>query len=75
MKKFVLTALAGTAALGIAACDNSPDTVEEGDTTITTEPMPTATETTTVDPTLTDPAADPNTTTTTDTTADTTTTE
>ena len=45
MKKIILTAVLGTAALGLAACDNAAD---EGDTTVVTEdpaPMPTATET------------------------------
>lgn len=50
MKKIILSAVLGTAALGLAACDNAAD---EGDTTVVTEdpsPMPTATETAVVDP-------------------------
>jgi uncharacterized lipoprotein NlpE involved in copper resistance len=50
MKKIILTAMLGTAALGLAACDNAAD---EGDTTVITEepaPAPTATETAVVDP-------------------------
>jgi starvation-inducible outer membrane lipoprotein len=46
MRKLILTALAGTAALGLAACDSDPDTIEDGDTTIIAEePAPTVTET------------------------------
>jgi hypothetical protein len=55
MKKIILSAVLGTAALGLAACDNAAD---EGDTTVVTEdpaPMPTATETAVV----VDPAATP----------------
>ena len=51
MRKIFLTALVGSAALGLAACDTDPDTVEEGDTTIVAEePAPTVTETTVVNP-------------------------
>lgn len=51
MKKIILTAVLGTAALGLAACDNAADEVDEGDTTvITEEPAPTVTETSVVDP-------------------------
>lgn len=50
MKKLILTAVLGTAALGLAACDNAADDVDEGDTTvITEEPAPTVTETTVVE--------------------------
>src|SRR5690606_13745482 len=46
MRKLILTAAVGAAALGLAACDNAADEVDEGDTTvITEEPTPTATET------------------------------
>jgi len=55
MKSLILTAVLGTAALGLAACDNAADDVDEGDTTvITEEPAPVVTETTVVD----DPDAD-----------------
>ena len=51
MKKIILTAVLGTAALGLTACDNAADEVDEGDTTVITgEPAPTVTETTVVDP-------------------------
>lgn len=50
MRKFILTAAICTAAFGLAACDNAPDEVDEGDTTfITEQPAPTATETAWVD--------------------------
>ena len=50
MKKLILTAILGTAALSLAACDNAADDVDEGDTTvINEEPAPTATETTVVE--------------------------
>ena len=50
MKKLILTAVLGTAALGLAACDNAADDVDEHETTvINEEPAPTATETTVVE--------------------------
>lgn len=55
MKKLILTAVLGTAALGLAACDNAADDVDEGDTTVINEgPAPTATETTVIDGTTPD---------------------
>jgi len=52
MKKIILTAVLGSAALGLAACDNAADDVEESTTIVTEDPAPapTVTETATVDP-------------------------
>lgn len=52
MKKIILTAVLGSAALGLAACDNAADDVEENTTVVTEDPapVPTATETAVVDP-------------------------
>lgn len=51
MKKLILTAVLGTAMLGLAACDDTADDVDEADTTVVTEePAPVVTETTVVDP-------------------------
>ena len=49
MNKLILTAVLGTAALGLAACGDTAD--DDADTTvITEEPAPVVTETTMVDP-------------------------
>jgi ABC-type glycerol-3-phosphate transport system substrate-binding protein len=51
MRKLILTAVLGSAALGLAACGNDADDAASGagDTTIVeTQPAPTATETTVV---------------------------
>jgi len=55
MKKIILTAVLGTAALGLAACDNAADDVDESTTVVTDDPalepaptpVPTVTETST----------------------------
>jgi hypothetical protein len=38
MKKIILTAVLGSAALGLAACDNAADDVEESTTVVTEDP-------------------------------------
>jgi hypothetical protein len=53
MKKIILTAVLGTAALGLAACDNAADDVDESTTIVTeepaVEPAPVVTETAVVE--------------------------
>lgn len=55
MKNIIMTALLGTTALGLAACDNAADDVEESTTVVTEDPAmdpapaPTVTETAVVD--------------------------
>lgn len=50
MKKFLIAALAGTASLGLVACEDTADETVTTEDTVVTEPMPMPTETVTETP-------------------------